>query len=61
MADAYEEFSSDCYDRISSDNSSFNVENCSAAENLQYKEPRSSFSSAEKQKSRSEESNSPSN
>ena len=58
MADACVESSSDCPDRISGNNSSFYAESSSSEENLQYEEPRKSFSFVEKQKLRSEETNS---
>lgn len=58
MADACEESSSDCSDIITSNNFSFYAESSSSEGNLQYEEPCTSFSSADKRKSRSEESNS---
>ena len=53
MADACEE-SSDCSDSMSGSNSSFYAESSSSEEDLQYEEHRTSSSSAEKQKLRSE-------
>ena len=47
----------DWSDRISGNNFIFYAESITSEENLQYEEPRRPFSFAEKQKSRSEETN----
>ena len=48
MADACEESSSDCSDSILGDNSILCTKRSSLEEDMQYEEPRTSFSSAEK-------------
>ena len=56
-ADACVESFFDWSDRISGNNFIFYAESITSEENLQYEEPRRPFSFAEKQKSRSEETN----